>query len=263
MSDVDRRGIPDSNGGLSQTVSAALATLRLSGAAGFDPVRWHYLQVLSGRASVQPEPVKRILDARLAQALTVFQARFEQARVAATAAIDKANLQHPDVSVDVQALLAAGDLRGVHRHIASLDNPAPAASLRDVVRQLAPHAALPVDAGFDGVLHGGSSLRPELKATRYFRQTWSKLSVDKRVTQALAQAPKNAGPINSHRLVLRSLALMRDISPDYLNRFTSYVDTLLCLDQCEKKGKQVPVKQATAAQNSKSTKSRRTRAAQA
>ena len=69
MSDVDRRGIPDSNGGLSQDVSAALTTLRLSGAAGFDPVRWHYLQVLSGRASVQPEPVKRILDARLAQAL--------------------------------------------------------------------------------------------------------------------------------------------------------------------------------------------------
>jgi hypothetical protein len=50
------------------------------------------------------------------------------------------------------------------------------------------------------------------------------------VAQALDQAPKNAGPINSHMLVLRSLALMRDIAPDYLNRFMSYVDTLLCLD---------------------------------
>ena len=48
------------------------------------------------------------------------------------------------------------------------------------------------------------------------------------------QAPKNAGPINSHVVALRSLALMRDTSPDYLNRFMSYVDTLLCLDQGDK-----------------------------
>jgi hypothetical protein len=40
--------------------------------------------------------------------------------------------------------------------------------------------------------------------------------------------------MNSHRLVLRSLALMREISPDYLTRFTAYVDALLCLDQNDK-----------------------------
>jgi hypothetical protein len=32
-------------------------------------------------------------------------------------------------------------------------------------------------------------------------------------------------------LVLRSLALMREAAPDYLNRFVSYADTLLCLEQ--------------------------------
>ena len=57
-----------------------------------------------------------------------------------------------------------------------------------------------------------------------------KISVQKQVTQAIAQAPQNAGPINSHMLVLRSLGLMRDLSPDYLNRFMGYVDTLLFLD---------------------------------
>jgi hypothetical protein len=35
-------------------------------------------------------------------------------------------------------------------------------------------------------------------------------------------------------LVLRSVALMREISPDYLSRFMTYVDTLLVLDQGEK-----------------------------
>jgi hypothetical protein len=47
-------------------------------------------------------------------------------------------------------------------------------------------------------------------------------------------------------LVLRSLALMRDISPDYLNRFMSYADTLLCLDQCEKEMAGKPKKRQVA-----------------
>jgi hypothetical protein len=63
-----------------------------------------------------------------------------------------------------------------------------------------------------------------------FRQQLGKISVQKQVTQAIAQAPQNAGPINSHMLVLRSLGLMRDLSPDYLNRFMGYVDTLFFLD---------------------------------
>jgi hypothetical protein len=63
-----------------------------------------------------------------------------------------------------------------------------------------------------------------------FRQQLGKISVQKQVTQAIAQAPQNAGPINSHMLVLRSLGMMRDLSPDYLNRFMGYVDTLFFLD---------------------------------
>ena len=101
---------------------------------------------------------------------------------------------------------------------APLDSDAPRNALRELTLSLAPHD------------HADTS-RTELKAVRQFRSTWSKLSTQKQLTHALAQAPQNAGPINSHMLVLRSLALMRDISPDYLNRFMSYADTLLCLDQ--------------------------------
>ena len=90
-------------------------------------------------------------------------------------------------------------------------------TLGDLVRYMAQHAPMAPST--------------ELKSVHYFRNTWSRLSAEKQVTQALDQAPRNAGPINSHVVALRSLALMRDISPDYLNRFMSYVDTLLCLDQ--------------------------------
>jgi hypothetical protein len=72
--------------------------------------------------------------------------------------------------------------------------------------------------------------RTESPHIQQFRQQLGKIRVHKQVSQAIAQAPHNAGPINSHMLVLRSLGLMRDISPDYLNRFMGYIDTLLCLD---------------------------------
>jgi hypothetical protein len=204
--------------------SADIAALRLTGADQFDPVRLHYLQALATRASAHQGNVKGILDGKLAQGLAAFRERFEQAQCDANDSV-----------------------------VPSKESP-PRASLAELVRYMAQHAPNHAQDSFDE--HAG--LRPELKATRYFRNTWSKLSVDKQVTQAIKQAPKNAGPINSHMLVLRSLALMREISPDYLNRFTSYVDALLCLDQCDK-DKQVTAKKAADAASSKTVKTRRVR----
>lgn len=65
----------------------------------------------------------------------------------------------------------------------------------------------------------------------YLRDTWSRLSAERSLTQSLATVPENAGPLNSQQLVHRSLMLMRDLSPAYLHRFMTYVDALLRLDQ--------------------------------
>ena len=73
----------------------------------------------------------------------------------------------------------------------------------------------------------------ELRSAQAFRDTWSRICAEDEVTQAVEQGPENAGPLNSHRLVLRTLALMRDLSPDYLRRFLSHADTLLWLDQAQ------------------------------
>ena len=201
--------------------SADIAALRQVGAQQFDPVRLHYLQVLARRASVHEGSVRRLLDAKLARALAAFTERFELAQRNAR---------------DTAATSIASE---------------PRAPLSELVRYMAQHCPDPAQGGSDGYV----GLHRELKTTRYFRNTWSKLSVDMQVTHAIRQAPKNAGPINSHMLVLRSLALMREISPDYLNRFTSYVDALLCLDQCNK-DKQVTAKKTANAASSKTLKTR-------
>lgn len=83
---------------------------------------------------------------------------------------------------------------------------------------------------------------PELRSAQRFRETWSRICAEEEVTQAVGRAPENAGPLNSHMLVLRTLGLMRDLSPDYLRRFLSQADTLLWLDQAHSKLRQPAAK---------------------
>jgi len=73
--------------------------------------------------------------------------------------------------------------------------------------------------------------RPELTSVRLFRESLVKLSSDKLVSRIIKEAPENPGPLNPQMLVIRSLSTMRDLSPDYLNRFVAYVDTLQWLEQ--------------------------------
>jgi hypothetical protein len=160
-------------------------------ASQLDPVGWHYIQVLAERNRTQTGPVQVLLQAKLNSALAQLQARL--------AAQKKPHTPHIQPT----------------RH-----TPSPlSALLRDMA---APSAERPLSPGGQG--------RMDNPRMAQFRQQLGKLSVQKQVTQAIAQAPQNAGPINSHMLVLRSLGLMRDLSPDYLNRFMGYVDTLMFLE---------------------------------
>lgn len=75
------------------------------------------------------------------------------------------------------------------------------------------------------------AVRPELRSAQAFRETWSRICAEDDVHQAAQRAPENAGPLNSHMLVLRTLERMRTLSPDYLRRFMAHADALLWLDQ--------------------------------
>ena len=252
MNASDHSGIRDPLVHQSVDFDADIASLRLLGADKFDPVRFHYLQALAHRANTHQESVKRILDGKLRQALMTFKQRFAHEQRLAKDAVERVSPQHPQAAASLQRLLKTGDFKGLRLCIATLEQNDQGTSLGDLVRHLVQQSAENVETG----LVGNVGLRPELRTARIFRSTWSKLSVDNRVTKALAQAPKNAGPINSHSLVLRSLALMRDISPDYLNRFTSFVDTLLCLEQSDQE-KPAHVKISPDNKISKKTKNRR------
>lgn len=71
---------------------------------------------------------------------------------------------------------------------------------------------------------------PDLPALADFRQLWSTLRTASQLQQSVAHVPTDAGPLNSTALASRAIALMQELSPDYLRSFLAYVDNLAWLE---------------------------------
>jgi hypothetical protein len=239
-------------------IYALVSNVRDEGGERFDAAGWHYLDMLARHAAARDGSVRRILEAKLEQALAAFTDRFAQARSAAAELLAATRTKHPHAAAELQRLFTEGNFKGLRYLSATLEARAQCAALAELVSQLDPallstpvHPAVPHAAS-----HTRAAISPtlELKTVRESRATWARLSVDKQLALAMKQAPANAGPINSHMLVLRSLAMMQDISPDYLSRMVSYVDTLLFLDP----GEPIPPVKRKKAPSAKTTKPAKT-----
>ncbi|MDN7851173.1 DUF2894 domain-containing protein [Burkholderia seminalis] len=123
------------------------------------------------------------------------------------------------------------------------DDAAPVAPRRGALAALVDRLARDAQADRRG-------LDPEL--VDYFRTMWSKVRTEQQYRQSLDQVPRNAGPLNSNSLVHRSLATMRELSPEYLQQFLSYVDALAWLEDLAGGGAQ-PEKEAPRAKAVKKT----------
>lgn len=188
-------------------VGPTIAAWRTSGADRIGPVRFRFIEALARRAAAHDGDVRRLLDDKLAVAVAGYAAAVAQA--------------------------SAAD--GHSHHDDRDEHPATRSALGELVDHIARAAPLPgSDAPAARV--SASPTPPELKALSYFRSTWAKLNTEQRLSQSLARLPDNAGPLNSHHLVHRSLTLMRDLSPGYLDKFMAYVDALLWLDQVSSAG---------------------------
>ncbi|WP_368311919.1 DUF2894 domain-containing protein [Luteibacter sp. CQ10] len=75
------------------------------------------------------------------------------------------------------------------------------------------------------------STYPELPAIEDFRRIWTSVRSESQLRLAHEPVPTDAGPLNSAALVHRAITLMRELSPEYLRHFLSYVDDLSWLEQ--------------------------------
>jgi Protein of unknown function (DUF2894) len=220
------------------------AALRQQGAGHLDPARFHYLDVLAQRINASPPDVARILKGKLDVALADYAERFRQAKQQACDDLAHLSALHPALGRELKRFFTEGDYPGMRRLGApsAFDQScAPLAQLNQYIQNLK-QAAInhPSGSALDSSLASRSDGSAEMASVRRFKEAWSKIAAEDQVKQAVGRGPANPGPLNSHLLVLRSLALMRELSPDYLRRFLSQVNTLLWLDQVSQK--HAPVK---------------------
>ncbi|MDN7179740.1 DUF2894 domain-containing protein [Caballeronia sp. SEWSISQ10-4 2] len=184
-----------SGSGVASDARAMLDAWRERGADRLDPVRFHFIEALDRRAAGHSGEARRILDDRLSKLIEAY----------------------------------AGDIESVASRVVATSPDEPArGALAGLIDYMAGHA--PSDSERPAAAPRPSSY-PELEVLDYFREVWTKLSTEKQFLQSLAQVPGNAGPLNSSSLVHRSLSLMRELSPGYLQQFLSYVDALSWMEQ--------------------------------
>lgn len=158
---------------------------------------------------------------------------------------------------DARALLdarLATLLDGFAEIVARADDAATACESVQATAQMPPRGALGglVERLARDAQADRRGLDPEL--IDYFRTIWSKVRTEQQYRQSLDQVPRNAGPLNSNSLVHRSLATMRELSPEYLQQFLSYIDALAWLEDLAGGGAQ-PEKEAPRAKAAKPAKS--------
>jgi hypothetical protein len=190
-----------------------------------DPAGFAHVQALARRLPAQPEAVQRLLEARLQAAQAAHARRCAEARQALAAQAEQLLARRPALAREVRQLQANADAAGVRRLAlrTERDGGSSLASLNVAIRSAAAARA------------AGDSDPEELASARSFRRAWERERSAGQVDQALARRPANAGPLNSHALVLQSLALMRELSPDYLQHFLLHVETLQWLEQAGEK----------------------------
>ena len=177
---------------------AQLDAWRAQGDDGCDPIAFHRLVALERRLDAHEGEARRLLEERLSHLIKVYAD-------ALAGAPSKA----------VQARSAPVPLRG------------PLGALAD---DLAGRAA---QRQGDTVM--GGALTPEAlpqpAALEDVRRIWAGVRADSQMRRSLQPSAADTGPLNSSSLVHRSLMLMRDLSPGYLQHFLAYVDVLSWLEQ--------------------------------
>lgn len=191
----------------------AITAMRDRGEHRVDPLRYGYIDALARRADRHAGDVRRRLDRELARALADYRERVAMSRSPGADVLSAPAPTPPPAP-------APGPLGELVRRL-------------DGRRSVAPQQQHPLH-------RAANAAAPDLAALRDTLATWVRLSVDRQLSRSLQQAPANPGPLNTHGLVLRSLQLMQQISPDYLDRIVEQIETLSWLDAAATAAAPVP-----------------------
>ena len=189
-----------------------LATLRQRETSGRHSTQLAFIEALARRAIHHHGQAQRLILSRLHRLISDYEQALAQSAFGTTPQSAPTNPPRSALSTLVDEL----DRRGAsdsaphnepHSALHSAPQSAEAAPSREPVR--------------------------ELKTLQRFRSTWSALHAQQKLQHALARAPRQAGPLNSHQLVHRCLTLMQEASPVYLQHLISTIEALSWASQLQ------------------------------
>jgi hypothetical protein len=206
-----------------------LAMLREAGADRFDPVRFRYIEALANRAHGAREPLGERLTEKSSLSLRDYI-------VASTRAggDERDNSPLGPVHPTIAALISLR--RDLDRNQVGANSCA-----SDFERQLQEQEGellqgglfTPAEGDADSVSTQQELTASPLKASQTMRVHQQRRAAEKRIELAIAEGPESPGPLNPQMLAIKALTIMRDISPQYLNRYVSYLDTLFWVEQLD------------------------------
>jgi hypothetical protein len=239
-----------------------LARLRQRCFDQFDPVRFGFIESLVGKMQGQREAVSLVLIQKLKKVLSELRDDFLKSQSESQKTLQTIADEFPDSLSLARQYFDHCEFKKLQKLMDSLyqkqlESPS---LFKELIEDLSRLNAMDEGADMPAVMPAGddpfvtsASEKPavsradsapkELKALTPLRESWAKLNAEKLVMRSINEGPENAGPLNPHYLAIRSLSNMRDLSPHYLNRFVSYMETLLWLEKADKK--KAPAKRKT------------------
>lgn len=210
-----------------------LAAWRAQHAERLDPLRFRFLEALARRTEAQQGKPRQLLEQKLSALLDAYAA-------ALAAAPQNAGDCAADTAVRSAQPSSLGALLAQHRAAAAPTvahaNTAPDSGTDNTAGTASHAVPMAAETTSSSSAAAARLAAPQLPAVEEARRLWTELRSRSQLRQSLQQAPADAGPLNSGVLVHRSLALMRTLSPGYLQHFLSYVDALSWLQQLQEAG---------------------------
>ncbi len=223
------------------------------------------------RALGKSGSVFTVIERTALAALAEYQKNFDSARLEASEIVNQVCSVFPGAEGKIRELFENNEFKKVHRLSEKLDrchrqpdlsvlkdlvvrftpefgdknNQPSQSSIDDLLRQQECDVLADVVASVGNSPEGEGSAQNagkaetekketgkiESRSLQRFKDTMVRLHSDRLVTRAIQDLPENSGPHNSQMLATSVLSALRQISPNYLNRFVSHIGTLTYLKQ--------------------------------
>ncbi|MBB4127007.1 hypothetical protein GGR77_002321 [Xanthomonas translucens] len=219
--------------------SELLGAWRQQHAERLDPLRFRFIEALARRVDAHQGQARHLLEQKLSALLDAYAAdlaRMPVAQAVTAAGEEAVTLQQPQAQRGTNAAAAAADACGSDVAAIADAHATPAATVSASARSPLGELLQRFPAATANDANDTANATPlqsaqQLPTLDDARRLWAELRSRSQLRQSLQLAPSDAGPLNSGVLVHRSLALMRTVSPGYLQHFLAYVDALSWLQQ--------------------------------